>query len=176
MPPSQDPPDDFRSDDELARALQRGDARASAELLRRHGPRLRAFVFGDSRWAARGDEIVRQTWAAADHGMRASKYRGGGFRAWLFKIAEQGANRVSAAGSPRAARLARCLRRLRKARPEWHQLVIWISHGTSRTAVAKRMNLSKDRLKKRYLRALAAVRACLGKYTPAATDEPGGGR
>jgi DNA-directed RNA polymerase specialized sigma24 family protein len=177
MPPSHDPPDDFRSDDELARALPRGDARASAELVRRHGPRLRAFVFGDPRWAAHGEEIVRQTWALAEHGMRERKYRGGGFRGWLFKVAEQVAGRRTGGANPsRGTRLAKCLRRLRKARPEWHQLVIWISHGTSRTAVAKRMNLPKERLKKRYLRALAAVRACLTKHSPAVADDSGGGQ
>lgn len=172
-----DPPDDFRSDDELARSVRRGDARASSELVRRHGSRLRAFVFGDSQWAANGEEVLRQTWALAEQEMRAGKYRGGGFRGWLFKIADQVAERrTGGATSPRGARLAKCLRRLRKARPEWHQLVIWISHGTSRTAVAKRMSLPKERLKKRYLRALAAVRACLSRHSPTATDQPSEGR
>jgi hypothetical protein len=177
MPPSPTPPDDFRSDDELTRALPRGDARASAELVRRHGPRLRAFVFGDPRWAAHGEEIVRQTWALADRGMRERKYRGGGFRVWLFKVAEQVAGRRTGGGkvSPRGVRLAGCLRRLRKSRPEWHQLVIWVSHGASHTAVAKRMNLPKDKLMKRYLRALAAVRACLTRHPPAAADDAGEG-
>lgn len=176
-PSAANPPDDFRSDDELARAFQRGDARASAELVRRHGLRLRAFVFGESRWAAAGEDILRQTWAAAEQLLRAGKYRGGGFRVWLFKLAEQLASRLAAgATSSQALRLARCVRRLQKARPQWHQLVLWISHGTSRTGVAKRMNMPKEKLKKRYKRALAAVRACLAKRPTATADDPGGGR
>lgn len=177
MPPPADPPDDFRTDDELARAFARGDARSSAELMRRHGQRLRAFLFGDSQWAVGGEELVRQTWASAEQLLRTGKYRGGGFRAWLFKIAEQvAANRSAGVTTPRKARLARCLRGLRKARPKWHQLVIWVSHGTSRTGVAKRLNVPKVKLRNHYLRALAAVRACLLKHSPATTDDPSGGR
>jgi DNA-directed RNA polymerase specialized sigma24 family protein len=155
--------DDFRSDDELARACRRGEPAAFAHLARRHESRLRAFVFGDPAWAAGGDALVRQVWAAAERGVREGKFRGGGFRAWLFKVAEVVAARQTGASSPRGVRLTVCFGRLAKASPQLHKLVMWVSHGLNRTAVAKRFGVTKTELKARYVRVLAAVRKCVAK-------------
>jgi hypothetical protein len=164
--------DDFRTDDELARAHQRGDAVAFAELVRRHEHRLRAFVFGEPQWADGGNRLLLHTWAAAERVLREGKYRGGNFRGWLFKVAEAvAAEHAGGSPSPRARRLATCFSRLQKANPKWHLIVMWVSHGLNRTAVARRHKVSKRGLKDRYTRAVGAVRKCLEKQTDAANDE-----
>jgi hypothetical protein len=171
MPPA----DDFRSDDELARAHQRGDAAAAAELVRRYEGRLRAFVCGDPRWAPQADDLLGQTWAHALRAVREGKFRGGPFRAWLFKVAEAVADRRPPGGrSDRAVRLTTCLARLRDAKPTWYKLVVWVSHGLNRTAVARRLRMTKGGLKRRYKGAVAAVRACLNRHSAKTADPPGG--
>lgn len=164
--------DDFRTDDELARAHQRGDAVAFAELVRRHEQRLRAFVFGEPHWADSGNHMLLRTWAEAERSLREGKYRGGNFRAWLFKVAEAvAAHHAGGSPSPRGKRLATCFSRLQKANPKWHLIVMWVSHGLNRTAVARRHKLSKKALKDRYTRAVGAVRKCVEKQTDTANDE-----
>lgn len=172
MPPPVTESDDFRSDEELARSHQRGDATAFVELVHRHEQRLRAFVFGDPTWAAAGNALVRHIWAAAHQAIREGRFRGGSFRVWLFKVAEAVASRKAGPPpTPRSERLTRCFGRLFKANPKWHQLVMWVSHGLNRTAIARRYRMDKATLKDRYTRTVAAVRDCLTKQTEAAADE-----
>jgi len=164
--------DDFRSDEELARAHQRGDGSAFVELVHRHEQRLRAFVFGDPAWAAADHALVRHIWAAAHQAIREGRFRGGNFRAWLFKVAEAVANRKAGPSpTPRAERLSKCFGRLLRANARWHQLVMWVSHGLNRTAIARKHRMNKATLKDRYTRAVTAVRDCLTKQTEAAADE-----
>lgn len=160
MPPPPEP-DDFRTDEELARAHQRGDAAAFTALVRRHESRLRAFVYGNPRWVPTGDAIIRQVWSAASRGIREGKCRGP-FRVWLFKAAEAVANRhAGGSASARSVALATCFGRLMRHKPRWHLLVMWVSHGLNRTAIARRHRTTKARLKERYTRAVAAVRDCM---------------
>jgi hypothetical protein len=166
MPPP--PDDDFRTDDELARAHQRGDAAAFPVLVRRHEVRLRAYVCGDPAWAGGGQLLVGHIWTAADRNIREGKLRGP-FRGWLFKVA-QAVARQHAGGTPtpRAERLATGFGKLRRAKPKWHRLVMWVSHGLNRTAVAKRHHITKAGLKERYTRAVSAVK----ELPPAGTGDP----
>ena len=171
MPPPPDA-DDFRTDEELARAHQRGDAVALALLVGRHEPRLRAFVFGNPQWVSAGNAVLRHVWTAADRGIREGKCRGP-FRAWLFKVADAvAAKHTGNAPSERAAALATCFGRLIRANPKLHRLVMWVSHGLNRTVVAKRHRLTKARLKDRYTWAVAAVRDCMTGRIDTPTDEP----
>ncbi len=171
MPPPPDS-DDFRTDDELARAHQRGDATAFALLVRRHEPRLRAFVYGDPQWVSAGNVVLRHVWTAADRGIREGKCRGP-FRVWLFKVATAvAAKHAGNAPSERAAALATCFGRLMKAKPKWHRVVMWVSHGLNRTVVAKHHRVTKARLKDIYATATAAVRDCLSGRSDTPTDEP----
>ncbi len=171
MPPAPDA-DDFRTDEELARAHQRGDAVALAVLVRRHESRLRAFVYGNPQWVSAGSAILRHLWSAVDRGIREGKCRGP-FRAWLFKVADTVATKhTGGAPSERAAALATCFGRLMKARPKLHRLVMWVSHGLNRTVVAKRHRITKARLKEHYTRAVAAVRDCMSGRSDTPTDEP----
>jgi hypothetical protein len=174
MPPLPDA-DDFRSDEELARAHQRGDAAAFAVLVRRHAPRLRAFVFGNPLWVSGGNAIVKHVWTAADRGIREGKCRGP-FRPWLFKVADAVATKHTGnAPSERAAALATCFGRLLKSKPKLHRLVMWVSHGLNRTVVARRHRLTKARLKDHYTRAVAAVRDCITGRSDTPTDTPNHG-
>jgi RNA polymerase sigma-70 factor (ECF subfamily) len=67
--------------------MQAGDERALAEIVRRHGPRLRALAlrFSGDRGAA--DDILQETFLAAWR--HAGKWQPGGppFAAWLTRIA-----------------------------------------------------------------------------------------
>jgi hypothetical protein len=171
-PPSQS--DDFRSDDELTRAHRRGDATAFPELVRRHETRLRAFVFGDPTWAAAGDTLLKHTWALAERGVREGKFRGGSFRAWLFKAAEAVGGRLpNGSLTPRAFRLGKCFSLLAQSKPHWHRAVMWVSHGVNRTATARRLKVSKDRLRERYAKAVAVVRACAARRAEAGEPRSG---
>ncbi len=170
MSPSPEP-DDFRTDEELARAHQRGDATAFAALVQRHEARLRAFVYGNPGWVAAGAAIVRHVWSAADRGIREGKCRGP-FRVWLFKVADTVANKhAGGSATARSASLATCFGRLMKHKPKWHRLVMWVSHGLNRTAIARRHRTTKVRLKERYTRAVAAVRECMSGRSDTPVDE-----
>ncbi len=163
--------DDFRSDDELTRAHRRGDATAFPELVRRHEQRLRAFVFGDPTWAAAGDTLLKHTWVLAERGVRQGKFRGGSFRAWLFKAAEAVAGQVpNGTPTPRAVRLGKCFTLLAQSKPHWHRAVMWVSHGVNRTATARRLKVSKARLRARYAKAVAVVRECAVRRAEATSD------
>ncbi|MCU0704484.1 MAG: hypothetical protein MUF18_10955 [Fimbriiglobus sp.] len=154
--------DDFRTDDELARAHRRGDGNAFAELVRRHEARLRAFVAGEPAWAADHGKLTQRVWAAIDRALQDGKYRGSHFRAWLFKSTEAVAG-TPAGTSARASRLTICFDRLAKAQPESHRLVMCVSHGLNRTFVARKHRMSKAKLRDRYCVAISAVRSCLVK-------------
>ena len=173
--PAAPEPDDFRTDEELVRAHSRGDAVAFPVMVRRHEARLRAFVFGDPRWVATGDHLIRLVWSAAERGIREGKCRGP-FRGWLFKVADAVASKH--AGGPtsaRAASLTTCFARLLKHKPKWHRLVMWVSPGLNRTAVARRHRLTKAELRERYRRAVAAVRECMSGRSDTPVDEPNRG-
>jgi hypothetical protein len=173
MSPSPTPDaDDFRSDEELARAHQRGDAAAFASLVRRHEARVRAFVFGDPGRVSVGDTIVRHVWSAAERNIREGKCRGP-FRVWLFKMADAvAAKHVGNGPSERASALATCFGRLLKSKPKLHRIVMWVSHGLNRTVVARRHRMTKARLKGHYTRAVAAVRDCMSGRSDTPTDLP----
>jgi hypothetical protein len=170
------PSDDFRSDDELTRAHRRGDASAFPELVRRHEPRLRAYVFGDPTWAAAGDTLLKHIWASAERGVREGRFRGGSFRAWLFKAADGVAGQLPN-GTPttRAVRLGRCFTLLAQSKPHWHRAVMWVSHGVNRTVTARRLKVSKARLRERYAKAVAVVRECAARRAEVTSDEPSSG-
>lgn len=170
MPPSPEP-DDFRTDEELARAHQRGDATAFTALVRRHEARLRAFVYGNPGWVAAADAVVRHAWSAADRGIREGKCRGP-FRVWLFRVADAVAHKhAGGSASARSAALATCFGRLMHHNPKGHRLVMWVSHGLNRTAIARRHRTTKSRLKERYTRVLVAVRNCLSGRSDTPVDE-----
>lgn len=161
----------------MTRAHRRGDASAFPELVRRHEQRLRAFVFGDPTWAAAGDTLVKHIWTAGERGVREGKFRGGSFRAWLFKVAEAVAGRLpNGIPTPRMVRLGKCFALLARNKPHWHRAVMWVSHGVNRTVTARRLKLSKARLRERYAVAVAVVRECAGRRAEGTTsDEPSSG-
>ncbi len=75
------------SDADLVARLPAGDARALAELVRRHGPRLRALVFRFAGSSGEADDIVQETfwtlWQKSDRWQP----DGPPFAAWLTRIA-----------------------------------------------------------------------------------------
>ncbi len=167
---------DLRSDHQLALAVQGGTAAAFAELVRRHERRLRALAFGNPRWAARGEEMIRQTWQAAERAVKEGRFRGGEFRPWLFKVADAVAVRLfpgpavdPTQPSAHAELLMRCLGKLRAKKPAAYQVLLWVACGLNRSAIAKRKKLTKDELNRRYALTAGAVGGCVRKETGGTT-------
>ena len=75
------------SDDGLVRRAAAGDARAFAELVRRHQSWLRGFLLRLARGdAALADDLAQETFFAAWR--KTAQFRGeGSFRGWLARIA-----------------------------------------------------------------------------------------
>ena len=81
------------SDDLLIRRLIAGDSHAGDELVVRHGAPLLRYLqrlVGSDHWA---EELHQQTWISVlEHLDRFDPSSGGGFKAWLYRIATNKAN------------------------------------------------------------------------------------
>ena len=99
------PPPVEASDEALAKRLRDGDASAGETLCRRHHEPLMRYlqrlVGGQV-----AEELYQQTWLSVlDHLDRFNPSAGGGFKAWLFRIATNKANDYwRSSGREKAAR------------------------------------------------------------------------
>jgi RNA polymerase sigma-70 factor (ECF subfamily) len=74
------------TDQALVAAYRRGDQRAAAELVRRHGPAVGRFLYTSGALAADIEDLVQETLFRAFRGLE--RWRGdASFRSWLFTIA-----------------------------------------------------------------------------------------
>lgn len=71
----------------LVGAMAAGDERALAELVRRHGPRLRAIAAGYAAAAAEIDDVVQETFFTAWRTVGRFEPRGAKVSTWLCRIA-----------------------------------------------------------------------------------------
>jgi RNA polymerase sigma-70 factor (ECF subfamily) len=74
-------------DQPLVAAVARGDERALAALVRRHGPRLRAIALGYAAAAAEADDIVQETFFTVWRTAARFEPRGAKVSTWLCRIA-----------------------------------------------------------------------------------------
>ena len=74
-------------DDPLVARMQAGDERALAEIVRRHGPRLRALAQRFTGERAAADDIVQETFLAAWRNVRNWQPGAAPYAAWLTRIA-----------------------------------------------------------------------------------------
>lgn len=81
------------TDEVLVGRLRKGEAAAGDELVRRHCHALLAYLTRLSGNLATAEELHQQTWMSVlEHLERFSESGGGGFKAWLFRIATNKAN------------------------------------------------------------------------------------
>jgi RNA polymerase sigma-70 factor (ECF subfamily) len=76
----------MESDEELMAAVARGDERALATLVERHGPRLHAHLARMLASVDDADDLVQETWVRVARSAR-SYQTGRPVRPWLFGIA-----------------------------------------------------------------------------------------
>jgi RNA polymerase sigma-70 factor (ECF subfamily) len=92
---------DQETDDALVERIVAGDERAFAEIVRRHGGRLRALALGFSGGAAEADDIVQETFWSLWRNARRWQPGGPPLAAYLARIAT---NRAIDAGRRRRLR------------------------------------------------------------------------
>jgi len=85
---------------DLVRRAQRGDERALAALLDRHGQPLRRRIQGSLSPAVRrklsASDVLQETWLVAARRLHVFEYRGqGSFGAWLGQIADHAARKAA---------------------------------------------------------------------------------
>lgn len=175
---------DPRSDDVLAGvAAADGPAgrAAFAALYDRHAGRLRAYLA--ARLRREPDDATQAAFLKALAGLRAGRYQGGNFRAWLFRLAVNAA--LDAASKKRPAEaaegfdppaplpppepserceiLARCFEALRRQKPEWAAVVTHVAGGGDRAAYAAGLGVGRNAVDKQFSRAAEALRHCVEK-------------
>jgi RNA polymerase sigma-70 factor (ECF subfamily) len=80
-------------DEALALRLKAGDDAASEELVRRYATPLLRYLHRLSGSEHAAEELFQQTWLSVlEHVDRFNPSAGGGFRAWLYRIATNKAN------------------------------------------------------------------------------------
>jgi RNA polymerase sigma-70 factor (ECF subfamily) len=80
-------------DESLALRLKDGDDAASEELVRRYAQPLLRYLHRLSGSEHAAEELFQQTWLSVlEHVDRFNPSAGGGFRAWLYRIATNKAN------------------------------------------------------------------------------------
>lgn len=78
---------DRESDTDLVRRISTGDQRALAEVVRRHGGRLRSLALGFAGGAGDADDIVQETFWTLWRRARSWKPDGPPLSAWLTRVA-----------------------------------------------------------------------------------------
>lgn len=97
---------DEREELQWVEAAQAGDGAAFSELFHRFHPMIHAFAYRLCWNASDADEVAQETFIKAARAL--GEFRGGSFRAWIYRIARRCAvDRNRAAG--RASRLAGAL-------------------------------------------------------------------
>ena len=69
------------------RAAARGDRAAAAELFDTYQPRLYRYALGKLRSPADAEDVVSETFARVLAKLDGFRWKGGGFEAWIFRIA-----------------------------------------------------------------------------------------
>ena len=94
------------SDDSLVEMLRGGDMTAAEQLVRRFREPLVRYLFRLCRSEQLAEELHQQTWLSVlEHISKFSPESGGGFKAWLFRIATNKANdHWRSSGRERAAK------------------------------------------------------------------------
>lgn len=77
------------SDDDLVEAFKRGDAPAMEALYARYGGGIFSWLRANSRNRAEAEDLSQEVWIKCMRGI--DRYRGGNFRAWLWRIARNAA-------------------------------------------------------------------------------------
>jgi RNA polymerase sigma-70 factor (ECF subfamily) len=76
----------MHSDEELMRAVARGDEAAVATLVSRHAPRLRAYLHRHTGNSEDADDLLQETWVRVARSARSFDPTRR-FRSWLYGIA-----------------------------------------------------------------------------------------
>jgi len=94
------------SDESLVDLLRSGDMSAAEQLVRRYREQLVRYLHRLCRSEQLAEELHQQTWLSVlEHISKFSPETGGGFRAWLFRIATNKANdHWRSSGRERAAK------------------------------------------------------------------------
>jgi len=94
------------SDDSLVELLRGGDMKAAEQLVRRYREALVRYLQRLSRSEQLAEELHQQTWLSVlEHIKKFDAAAGGGFKAWLFRIATNKANdHWRSSGRERAAK------------------------------------------------------------------------
>jgi RNA polymerase sigma factor (sigma-70 family) len=94
------------SDESLVDSLRRGDMNAAEQLVRRYREALVRYLHRLCRSEQLAEELHQQTWLSVlEHIGKFDATAGGGFKAWLFRIATNKANdHWRSAGRERAAK------------------------------------------------------------------------
>ena len=93
LPPSAGPSSDGRADEQLLKQVVAGDATAAQTLVLRYHDPLMRYLRRLSGHANVAEELHQQTWLSVlQHAGRFDHRAGGGFKAWLFRIATNKAN------------------------------------------------------------------------------------
>lgn len=69
------------------RRAARGDEEAAAALFDRYYPRLYRFALGKLRDPVRAEDVAAETFARLLRDLDRFRWKGGGFEAWIFRIA-----------------------------------------------------------------------------------------
>lgn len=80
---------DAQTDDELAMAFSRGDAAAMETLYRRHSASVLGWLSAMLRDHAEAEDLSQEIWIKLIRGI--GRYRGGNFKAWLWRIVRNAA-------------------------------------------------------------------------------------
>ena len=81
------------SDESLVEALRVGDMKAAEQLVRRYREQLVRYLHRMCRSEQLAEELHQQTWLSVlENVKRFDSTSGGGFKAWLFRIATNKAN------------------------------------------------------------------------------------
>lgn len=94
------------SDESLVESLRGGDMTAAEQLVRRHREALVRYLHRLCRSEQLAEELHQQTWLSVlEHIAKFDAGSGGGFKAWLFRIATNKANdHWRSSGRERAAK------------------------------------------------------------------------
>jgi len=80
---------DAKTDDELARAFSHGDAAAMEALYRRHSAPVLGWLSAMLRDHAEAEDLSQEIWIRLIRNI--DRYKGGNFRAWLWRIVRNAA-------------------------------------------------------------------------------------
>lgn len=121
---------DSELEQQLVDLARSGDPDAFATLYRHYLPRIHAFAYRRTRSRELAEDITAATFERAYRQLERFEWRGGGFGAWLFKIA--------------ANELADYYRRQQRARSERGQVAMGALHSPAAVDDVERIEAGDD--------------------------------